>query len=190
MTNETYTLSDYIADLQTISASHKNDEAVVERVRPLAKRLALSKDWVDPRYYTCDEDQGFGAHLLHEEQDHTLAVFAFAWLPDRGTPAHDHGTWGVVAGVDGSEKNTFWKRIDDGSRPGYAELEWNGERMYGPGEVVSFLPGEIHTVWNNTDAITLSLHTYGKHINFTGRSQFDPEQRTETSFIIKEENFP
>jgi len=28
-------------------------------------------------------------------------------------------------------------------------------------------------------------HIYGKHINFTGRPQFDPEKRTETPFILK-----
>ena len=182
-----YSLSDYVTDLRAITRETQDDEAIVERVRPLAKRLVLNKDWVDPRYYTCDEEQGFGVHLLHEEPDHTLAVFVLAWLPDRGTPAHDHRTWAVVAGIDGNEKNTFWKRIDDGSRPGYAELKWNGERVYGPGDAVSFLPREIHTVWNDTDAVTLSLHTYGKHINFTGRSQFDPVQRTETPFVVKEE---
>jgi predicted metal-dependent enzyme (double-stranded beta helix superfamily) len=182
-----YSLSDYVTDLGAITRETQDDEAIVERVRPLAKRLVLNKDWVDPRYYTCDEEQGFGVHLLHEEPDHTLAVFVLAWLPDRGTPAHDHRTWSVVAGIDGNEKNTFWKRIDDGSRPGYAELKWNGERVYGPGDAVSFLPHEIHTVWNDTDAVTLSLHTYGKHINFTGRSQFDPGQRTETPFVVKEE---
>jgi predicted metal-dependent enzyme (double-stranded beta helix superfamily) len=93
----------------------------------------------------------------------------------------------VVAGVDGAERNIFWKRLDDGSRAGYAELEQNGERTYVDGEVVAMLPGEIHTVRNETDAITLSLHTYGKHVNFTERSQFDPEKRTATPFILKEE---
>lgn len=138
MANHTYTLSEYVADLRTITAETQGDEAIVERVRPLARRLALNKAWADPRYYTCDEEQGFGVHLLHEEPDHTLAVFALAWLPNRGTPAHDHGTWAIVAGIDGDEENTFWKRLDDGSRPGYAELKHNGERVYGPGDVVSF----------------------------------------------------
>ena len=187
MTNDAYTLAQYISELRTTVAETQGDEAIVQRVRPLARRLVSNKDWVDPRYYSCDEEQGFGVHLLHEEPDHTLAVFAIAWLPKRGTPAHDHGTWAVVAGIDGDERNTFWKRLDDGSHPGYAELKHNGERVYGPGEVVSFLPGEIHTVWNDTDGVTLSLHTYGKHINFTGRSQFDPERRTETPFVVKEE---
>ena len=46
-------------------------------------------------------------HVLHEESDHRLAVFAVSWLPGRGVPPHDHGTWAIVVGVDGPEKNLF-----------------------------------------------------------------------------------
>lgn len=186
MVTAAYSLSDYVDDLRAITAKTQDDEAIIHQVRPLAKRMADSKDWLDQRYYECDEEQGFGVHLLHEEADHTLAIFAVAWLPGRGTPPHDHGTWAVVAGVDGPEKNIFWKRADDGSRPGYAEIRHNGERVYADGDVVAMLPGEIHTVRNESNAVTLSLHTYGKHVNFTERSQFDSEKNTATPFLLKE----
>ena len=68
-----------------------------------------------------NQEQGFSLFPLSEEPDHSLAVFAFSWLPNRGTPPHDHGTWAVVAGVLGPEWNTFWRRLDDGTRPGYAK---------------------------------------------------------------------
>ena len=67
----------------------------------------------------------------------------------------------MVAGVDGPEKNTFWKRLDDGSHAGYADITWNGEKIFGPGEVVAFLPHEIHSVTNDTPTVTVSLHVYG-----------------------------
>jgi predicted metal-dependent enzyme (double-stranded beta helix superfamily) len=124
-------------------------------------------------------------HLLHEEADHSLAVFAIAWLPGRGAPPHNHGAWAVVAGVDGLETNTFWQRLDDGSRPGYAEISKNGEKVFGPGEVVAFLPHDIHSVTNETPAVTVSLHVYGKHLNYTARSQYDATARTETPFLIR-----
>ncbi len=46
------------------------------------------------------------------------------------------------------------------------------------------LPEAIHSVSNETDRATLSLHVYGKHLNYTGRSQFDPAAKTETLFIV------
>ena len=180
----TDTLTDLVQDLRSIAAETTDPQAIITRLSPLVQRAALSKDWLVPQHYTCDDEQGFGVHLLHEEADHTLAIFAISWLPGRGAPPHNHGTWAVVAGVDGPETNTFWKRLDDGSRAGYAELAWNGEKVFGPGEAVAFLPHEIHSVTNDTDAVTVSLHVYGKHLNHTGRSQFDPATRTEKPFLV------
>lgn len=183
----TYTLADYIADLRCITQETHDPEVIIARVGPLAERVALSRGWLQPQHYTCDAVQGFGVHLLHEEPDHTLAVFAIAWLPGRGAPPHNHGTWAVVSGVDGVETNLFWKRVDDGTQPGYAEIRPNGEQQFSAGDVVAFLPHEIHSVLNRTEAVTVSLHTYGKHLNFTGRSQFDPAAKVEKAFLIKEE---
>jgi predicted metal-dependent enzyme (double-stranded beta helix superfamily) len=53
--------------------------------------------------------------------------------------------------------------------------------------VVPFLPDDIHSVTNETDEVTVSLHVYGKHLNYTGRSQFDPDARTDMPFIIKQQ---
>jgi predicted metal-dependent enzyme (double-stranded beta helix superfamily) len=91
----------------------------------------------------------------------------------------------VVAGVDGPEKNEFFERADDRARAGYADLRKVGEKVCGVGDVLALPQGMIHSVWNETDAVSLSLHIYGKHINHTGRSQFDLEMRTEMPFIVK-----
>ncbi len=184
MATMTYTLSQFVEDLKAITTETTRHGAIIDRVHPLARQLALSKGWLEPLHYECDTKQGFGVHLLHEEPDHTLAVFAVAWLPGRGAPPHNHGTWGIVAGVDGPERNVYWKRLDDGARPGYAKLERAGEEVIGPGEVAAFLPDAIHSVVNETDKITLSLHVYGKHINSTERSQFDPEKNIEAPFKV------
>lgn len=90
----------------------------------------------------------------------------------------------MVAGVDGAKTNTFWTRVDDGSRPGQAEIRRQGDRVLRPGDVVTFQPDSIHSVVNETAHITVSLHVYGKHMNYTTRSQFDPEQGTEKAFFL------
>ncbi len=187
MSVATYGLAEFVRDLRTITAETQDPREVVTRVRPLARELALGKGWLEPRHYGCDPEQGFGAHLLHEEPDHSLAVLAAAWLPGQGAPPHNHGTWAVVVGVDGPEKNIFWKRLDDGSRPGHAEIRPQAEKVFGPGEVVTFLPDSIHSVVNETDRVTVSLHVYGTHPNYTGRSQFDPERGVEKAFVFTQQ---
>lgn len=128
---------------------------------------------------------GGTAHSPGKCTHHTLAVFAGAWLPRRGAPPHNHGTWAVVAGVAGAERNTLWTRVDDGARPGYAEIRKGSEQVVLPGEVVTFQPDSIHSVINDTDRVSVSLHVYGRHVNHTHRFRFDPDQRTLGAFVLK-----
>jgi predicted metal-dependent enzyme (double-stranded beta helix superfamily) len=181
----TYELSHFVNDLRRLTGETDDPRGIISALRPLARQLALAKAWLTQQHYHCDAEQGFGAHLLHEEPDHTLAVFAGAWLPGRGAPPHNHGTWAVVAGVDGDETNVFWTRVDDSSRAGYAELRKQGEKVFGPGDVVSFMPDSIHSVVNATDRVTVSLHVYGKHVNYTDRFGFDPERNLAMPFKVK-----
>ena len=184
MPDPVYDLSQYVEDLRRITREETDDKKILKRVAPLAQKFAATPGLIKDEFYECDEEQGFSFHLLHEEEDHSNAVFMLAWLPDRGTPAHNHKTWGVVVGVESEERETWWRRLDDGSKPGYAELERQTENTVGLGQISCVLPEDIHTVWNYTDKVSLSLHTYGKHINFTDRSEFDPEAKTEKQFIV------
>ena len=185
MTGSSDEIRQLVNDLRGIVADTRDALVIVERVCPLVRAVALSRTWLEVKHHECDSIQGFGAHLLHEEPDHTIAVFAGAWLPGRGAPPHNHGTWAVVAGVVGAERNTLWTRVDDASRPGYAELQKRDDRVLGPGDVLMLQADSIHSVINDTDSVTVSLHVYGKHVNHTDRSQFDPEQRTERPFMIR-----
>jgi predicted metal-dependent enzyme (double-stranded beta helix superfamily) len=182
---EQYALDQFVADLRRTRTECKDEREMLSRVRRLAPKFALAEGWVQRKHYEADPEQGFGVHVLHEEPDHTLAVFAVSWRPSRGTPPHDHGTWAVIVGVNGAEKNVFWERADDRTRPGYAELRRIGEKLADRGDVVAMPAGAIHSVVNESEHVTLSLHVYGKHVNHTERSQFDPARRTETAFKIR-----
>lgn len=182
---DTYSIPQLVGDLKNVCAQTADERDIISAVRPLARRAALSKaSWLVDRMYGAEADPGFGVYLLHEEPDHTLAILAVSWYPHRGAPPHDHGTWAVVAGVDGAERNEFFERTDDRSRPGHAELRKVGEKVFQPGDVVAMPSGVIHSVSNETDVVTVSLHIYGKHVNYTSRSQFDLHSKTEKAFIV------
>jgi predicted metal-dependent enzyme (double-stranded beta helix superfamily) len=185
--SEPYTLDRYAEDLRRITRETDNEDEIIGAIGPLAQRLALEKEWLDRKHYETDSEQGFGVHLLHEEPDHTLAVFVVSWRPGCGAPPHDHGTWAVVAGVEGTERNIRYRRLDDGSRPGYAEVSVKSDINAKEGELICMKTGGIHAVRNESDRITLSIHTYGKHVNYTDRSQFDPDTREMKTFTVKVE---
>ena len=93
----------------------------------------------------------------------------------------------MVAGVEGIERNIRYRRLDDRSRPGYAELEVKHDINADAGELICMKTGGIHLVRNETDRVTLSLHTYGKHVNYNDRSQFDLETKEKKDFIVRVE---
>ena len=185
MTAATPAMTQFLSQLRAIAARTQEPRVIVAQVSPLVRDFALSRTWLEAKHYECNVDQGFGAHLLHEEPDHTLAIFAGSWLPGHGAPPHNHGAWAVVAGVDGAERNTFWVRVDNGARPGHAEIRKQCEQVLGPGDVATFQPDSIHSVLNETAHVTVSLHVYGKHVNYTNRFQFDPERKSARAFIVK-----
>ena len=180
-----YTLEQYVRDLRTITAQETDPVKITDRVAPLAKKFAQSPGWLRPEYGECDAEQGFGVHLLHEEPNHDLAVFLISWLPKRGTTPHNHKTWAVVVGIEGQEQEINYERLDDGTKPGFADLKRGGERVMATGDIARCYPEHIHSVRNVGRDISMSLHTYGRHINYTGRSEFDLEQKREKPFMIK-----
>ena len=127
-----------------------------------------------PEFYEVDERQGIGINILNQENNDTNLVEVISWLPGLGVAPHDHQTWGVVVGIDGMEMNIEWRRLDDGSKPGYAELKKYRETKVSKGDVLTFMPNDIHSVRNDGDRPSLSLHIYGRVLANLERSEFDP----------------
>jgi predicted metal-dependent enzyme (double-stranded beta helix superfamily) len=180
-----YTLDQYVSDLRAITAKETDPIKIIDPVAPLAKKFAQSPELRRPEYRECDDEQGFGVHLLHEEPNHDLAVFLISWLPNRGTTPHNHKTWAVVIGIEGQEQETNYDRVDDGAMPGHADLKRSGEQVMTAGDIARCYPEHIHSVWNVGKDISMSLHTYGRHINYTGRSEFDLQHKREKPYVIR-----
>jgi predicted metal-dependent enzyme (double-stranded beta helix superfamily) len=171
--DKTYSLARFVADLRSITAATSDETEVLRQVAPLAEHLAASSGLKNEPAIHSDIEKGFSFNLLHEEADHSLAIALLSWLPSGATLPHNHGTWGIVVGLEGAEKNIFWRRLDNGSVPGFAELERVGETDCVLGRAVVLPSPTIHSVENTTEQPSLSLHVYGKNVYYTGRSQFD-----------------
>ena len=170
-------VTDFVEKLRRARNGSASDAELLHQVAPLLAELARSKAWIRPDHYDCDAAQGFGVHVLHEEPGN-LWLVAVAWLPHRGAAPHNHGTWAVIAGVDGAEENVVWTRHGGVLERGPAEI-------VGPGQVTTFPGNAIHSVFNAGDRTTLSLHAYGRNLNAVERSQFDPDTGEEKPFKLK-----
>lgn len=168
------TIPDLVAGIKDVLATTSDPAEITRLVAERAAPLAADRSWVPATSYVTDAAQGIGITVLHEEPDHTLLVETVSWLPGRGVAPHDHQTWGVVIGLEGAEHNVMWRRLDDGSRPGYASLEKADETIMRNGDVCRLLPDEIHSVRNEGDELSMSLHVYGRSLAHVQRSEFDP----------------
>lgn len=173
------TIDGLVANLKVVAARGAGPAETAAEVERLARPLADDTSWIEPRCYEAPEAQGFGVTILHEEPDHSLLVETVCWLPGRGVAPHDHQTWGVVVGLQGHERNTGWRRLDDGSREGYAEIVPDREILVTPGETIRLMPDDIHSVRNEGAEPSLSLHIYGRSLAHTARSEFDPVAKTQ-----------
>lgn len=167
-------IEDLVGKLKRALAGIDDPAEAAACVAPLLAPLAKDTSWIEPRLLAGDESQGFGVTILHEEPDPGLLVETVCWLPGRGVAPHDHQTWGVVMGLEGAERNIDWRRLDDGSRPGFADLVRHQDRTVGNGDVLRFLPDDIHSVVNEGRTPSLSLHVYGRSLARVQRSEFDP----------------
>jgi predicted metal-dependent enzyme (double-stranded beta helix superfamily) len=174
-----YTLKRLVSHLRELKREAADEAQMLEVIPLLAQRMVASRhNWLRPHMCVPSEGSGAGLFALHEEADHSLSIVVVTWLPGDETPPHDHGTWAVIAGLEGHETNHWWKRLDDGSRPGYADVRRAGCQRIDPATCVA-MPGDaIHSLHNDSGAVSITLHLYGHNVDFTDRRKFDPARHT------------
>jgi predicted metal-dependent enzyme (double-stranded beta helix superfamily) len=170
-----------ITDLRALKAAGTGDAAMAQEASALVGRLVRMKHaWLHPHMCVPNRERGASAaiHTVHEEADHSLAVFVVTWLPGDETPPHDHGTWAVIAGLEGHETNHWWRRLDDGSNPGYADVRRAGRQRIDASSIIAMAGDAIHSLHNDSDAVSVTLHVYGINVDYTDRRKYDPARHT------------
>lgn len=98
-----------------------------------------------------------------------LSMLKVCFPNGRRTPPHNHGTWAAILVLSGKEKNTLYKRGDDG------ELVKVGEKILERGSVLPMPADVIHVVECLTDEPAVGLHVYGADVLGVERHMWDPD---------------
>jgi predicted metal-dependent enzyme (double-stranded beta helix superfamily) len=178
-----YVLRDFIRDVEAITSAERDEWKIVAQVEPLVGRLVTSDDisWLDPKYRKPPQGKagvaaGYGQYCLYRRGTR-LSVIAFCWAPGQGTPVHDHLSWGVLGFIDGREKETRYRRVDDGTHPERAMLEEVGVHYTekgGTSHLISTVR-DIHKVENPGNTPSVSIHVYGCDMGQQRRRRYDLE---------------
>lgn len=158
-----YRFDDFIADLELITAVDSSDEEKIRRIQRKLRLLISGGNFLSAQAREPGA-QRYARHLVHDDPKKRFIVVSLVWLPSQGTPIHDHSTWGVAGIVENELRIVNYDRVDDGSKPGYADLREASAIEAPAGTVTYILPPNdvIHLIENATDRPTISLHVYGK----------------------------
>jgi len=179
-----YGLADFVRDVEAVVDRHPAAPVLIKEVSQHLFRLISDDAWLPD---ACREPRSdtYARHLLHKDRQNRFVVLSLVWQPGQGTPIHDHSCWGVMGMLDNSLQEIGYERLDDGSRPGYAELRELSGRQVTRGSTSWLLPPyqEIHAIGNNTETTTVSIHVYGRDIDEV--NVFDPHARSVRPMRIK-----
>jgi predicted metal-dependent enzyme (double-stranded beta helix superfamily) len=174
-------LERFVRRTRDLFAKEEDPEKRWSKLSPvLAELLAdpevmdASKNWPE-----CVAANGRAENLLfYEDPDFGFAVNGLTKGPSRfgGLPRiHDHAHIYTLYGVlDGHERIERYERLDDRSKPDYAEIRRTADMPVGPGEIDLVKPYEIHreiTVGECTTALIIRSQKGGGF----NQGRYDPE---------------
>lgn len=134
----------FISDVRAVWASETDTEQRMLNTKPLLERL-VSDPGLRTHSRAWPSTEGHKNLLLYTDPDYGFVVNAVVRTPQRKGSVHDHAHAWVLYGVlDGTESLERYDRIDDGSRPDYAEVKLTGVTTGSSGKVDLVPPFAIH----------------------------------------------
>ena len=136
--------------------------------------VEASQAWPD-----CAPADGRAENLLfYEDPDYGFAVNGLTKGQARQgvrSRIHDHAHIYTLYGVlDGRERIERYDRLDDRSRPDYAEISLASDKLVGPGEIDLVKPYEIHTE-NTVGERTVAVIIRSEKSGGFNQGRYNPE---------------
>jgi predicted metal-dependent enzyme (double-stranded beta helix superfamily) len=174
---DSYTLKDFIADLDRITGAESSQPKIVEAAKPLLAKLVSQKDCIEPRYKKRGP-AAYGRYILHRAP--LFNISSVVWGPGDNAKAHNHDTWGMVGVIENEIQETRFRRKDDGANPDFADLEVKAVLKNSAGMVSCLVApdDDIHEMNNVSDRDTVEIHVYGKDLTDMPRLRFDMTSKT------------
>jgi predicted metal-dependent enzyme (double-stranded beta helix superfamily) len=113
--------------------------------------------------------------ILYINNQRLFSARLYIYEPGQYTPIHDHNSWGVYGCVSEKVEVIRYRREDDETRQGYAQLRETERIILLPGNtsVVRPLNDGIHQAGNPVAATCVMLSIYGSPIRRLHVNQYD-----------------
>jgi predicted metal-dependent enzyme (double-stranded beta helix superfamily) len=150
-----------LADVHAITAEEGITPSALHAIKLKLVALANKTELFRLSDFEMPVAQGRNHPLLVEDND-GHGVYLTISLPGKEAAPHDHGIWCVNAAISGQERHEFFRRTDEGNKPGHATLVKVGEVLVEPGNGMAMADHDIHStiVLGKELAIGLALYGY------------------------------
>ena len=188
-------LERFVSKTRDLFASEPNLDKRWSALRPiLAELLAdpevreASKQWPVPGSVASSEGRRGGNLLFYEDPDYGFVVNGQIHEEGRRQSepkhAHDHGRIYTAYGLlEGHERIVLFERIDDKSKPEYAEVKKTADYIAAPGDIHLARPNDIHVEVNigeRTAAVIIRSKKDGIPSNLHGRYDLETHEYHES----------
>ena len=179
--SEHYSIKRFIDEAKDTVTEGKSESEVLKQLKPHLEKLLANRS-LPPEAFKPRDDK-FAMNLIHMPDDKSFSVIGGVWSPGQTTPIHDHLTWALVGVYRGEERESLFRRLDNGSKPKFAKLELVSEKINRKGHVTTLGSAGIHPSDNITTTPAWSIHVYGRDIGNTERHSYDPVTGEVSKFV-------
>ncbi len=178
-------LSVLVDDLRSCFDQYKNDTNITDRVKEIIRPWIDNPEWLEEKYMHCQTEED--VYPLYQNGADDILITVICWSKGDMGCVHDHNTWAVIGVVQGQETHQIWRRTDDRSQEGYAEVEPTNRMTVCEGQIISLPVDGVHSVVNDSKLdTTIAIHVYGGDLAVIGRNQYFPnENRSEKLYSMK-----
>jgi 3-mercaptopropionate dioxygenase len=171
-------LKAFIAEVEQVVATGDDRRETIARLIPGFAALLADQTWLHADFRQPVAGR-FVQYAIYRAEDASLSVMAMVVPPGVATPVHDHRAWGLVGVYQGRQREKVYRRLDDGSRPDFADLQQVAENILAPGDITTLVPpeGDIHMIETISAEPSISIHVLGNDIGCEHRHRYDVEHK-------------
>ena len=176
-------LKAFIAEVEQVVATSAERRDTIARLKPSFAALLADPTWLHADFRQPVAGK-FAQYAVYRAEDASLSVMAMVVPAGVATPVHDHRAWGLVGVYQGRQREKVYRRLDDGSRPHFADLQQVAENILSPGDITTLLPpeGDIHMIETISADPSISIHVLGNDIGCEHRHRYDVEHQAVHGF--------
>jgi predicted metal-dependent enzyme (double-stranded beta helix superfamily) len=174
----------FVEDFRNVVAREQAGSARLDALRAPVEGLLADPSWIRAEFL--EPVPGTTATwAVYRSQEPDLCIFTMVVPPLNATKVHNHLTDGWVGLVQGGQIERHFRRLDDGSRPGFAEVRQVEEHPIRLGEItpIQYPDADIHQIVTTSREASVSLHVLCNDLGTVERQTFEPEEQRATNFV-------